>query len=1607
MICTYKYRGKTFNSEQELDDFLLEKDKYLHEFGDIVFSMTTSQSYSKSQVEQATKTAMEKKKAFDLETKRYTEDGLIEEYKKPYMGVNQFLEGLKNSDNKLLFPEFVEHNYWTNRFLAWSEADYNEDELQLFGFTKETAPKLDINPELLNFKPNPNWTLEQLQKEFDKVTTKEERELRDKMELKWKNQALFGDIIHFIGQKLFSTIKSGPDEGKMWIDIVDSDPGKFALQIDPKRYDDEKRPIREKFTDQQIQQAIDYFKKLKQNLEEQLGDTNLTFIPEPAALGTLNTSIKDVNYLIGRIDLLVVDSKGDAHIIDYKTSPKPYIKYNDAKKLGYTYQLATYTRILAQNGLRYNNIRSFVAPIQLEGFREDVDGFIFDTIKADTLLDELTNHIRTSENIIHNLDEVISIPENLTATAENLIANVDKHMKIFFPEYGKKKTEEEVKQMIEEARGFKRRTDLEKPYGFVPKGSTADPIIADTEVELIKKVMSYYNTLQEQVKGQTQIIKNALKEGIRNNTTDVSLPESSNTKNPAWLRDTLSKYLNNNWIVLEGDGYDSAQEYGIIFVQNKHTRHVEVITTSLNYLDYNPSKDSKMQNLTYGLGESDIVENSKGDSKMLLATNGNIRLIETMLVLNNMNFSDDIHIAQIHVVQPRHNRGTWSPNEQLEYSFSKLMDLAKAQGKDVGENNLKNGQGPVKFATKAQLALLTLKNIMNITGTRTAERFTGMATSINSLDQFIQTGNSEEVLLQLEELRTQIENDKELSRYIKNPDSVLEQPYHIREAITAYSQILWAIAECKGYNYKQQLKDHDGLMMGFFKGLYWQPLENPGNYASDILNTASRVMQEAYQNVRDTLSKEFRQVNIAVEKLKQQEGYSKLKEYTYGNQSSLYTDIVYKTDDGDLMVKNPWSDSWNLGEGKREFTKMFLMEINKDRYPRKTQLELDTMAKNGDYDFLKLPLVKASKSGRAAQRGVFDSFKNRIQRLTDKSYYRDKVSEFMTEEQEALYSQSEEVFKMNNIMDIGNGPNRKAFLAKQLAKDPGAFEIDLENILLIHKQAYTIQREMDQRMPIIKAAAFSLKMMADYQGDENGFKADFETIQQTVRNKIKNESLIDNPKWRTIAGITKDFQQMASFMALAFAPIQATGQTLNGLFTFLKLNWTSDREIFSKDHLVTSFTEVGADIVHFGTKPTKCEAINHVYGLNDMDMNSYAKNLSSNKHGIFHFFDRYAYKMSSRPDFYHRMTIFLSQMKADGCYEAHSLNEDGTLKYDCKKDKRYAALWNSPKGSKEYNEALSRYIVVAKQFVQEGAKNSDGTLFTLDVSNPKVLPRAYTTQEAESRKDVADSLFGYYDHTKKALFMGTYLGSLLGQMRNYWSAKKNQYLAPKGGNHIKGRWIHVKDEQGNHLYYKIKDNGEVDMSEITTEDTGIKVERWQGDYSEGVLVTLTGIMQEVWNNDDKSLGGMLATIREKYTNNPDENYRRCYLSNLKILTYDICMAVILGAICLGLQVVYDDLEDEAKKSEDLTDVILADLFGLAYKTFNYAKLDFFWWESIFSPTIDWNPFMVSSTINAVEQVVSVATGDRNVFAAVANTFGVARQNKPLFRYLAQQTQIIE
>jgi hypothetical protein len=119
MICTYTYKGRTFNSEAELDDFLLEKDRLLSEYGDIVFSVepTTAQTKARTTLADAATKAKERKKIWDSERVTYTEDGAIFGYARPYQGVNEFLSGLRNSEGKLFFPEFISHNYWSRRYL--------------------------------------------------------------------------------------------------------------------------------------------------------------------------------------------------------------------------------------------------------------------------------------------------------------------------------------------------------------------------------------------------------------------------------------------------------------------------------------------------------------------------------------------------------------------------------------------------------------------------------------------------------------------------------------------------------------------------------------------------------------------------------------------------------------------------------------------------------------------------------------------------------------------------------------------------------------------------------------------------------------------------------------------------------------------------------------------------------------------------------------------------------------------------------------------------------------------------------------------------------------------------------------------------------------------------------------------------------------------------------------------------------------------------------------------------------------------------------------------------------------------------------------------------
>jgi len=66
---------------------------------------------------------------------------------------------------------------------------------------------------------------------------------------------------------------------------------------------------------------------------------------------------------------------------------------------------------------------------------------------------------------------------------------------------------------------------------------------------------------------------------------------------------------------------------------------------------------------------------------MLKALNGNIRLIETMLVLNHLGFNRSIEIGNISVLHPNSKTtGLTASNRELLYCWNRLNSLSPVNG---------------------------------------------------------------------------------------------------------------------------------------------------------------------------------------------------------------------------------------------------------------------------------------------------------------------------------------------------------------------------------------------------------------------------------------------------------------------------------------------------------------------------------------------------------------------------------------------------------------------------------------------------------------------------------------------------------------------------------------------------------------------------------------------------------------------------------------------------------------------------------------------------------------------------------------------------------------
>ena len=1649
MTCKYNFKGQEFQSEEELNDFLLDTESTKSSLGDIVYSMTSQQRHYGQRFEEIQEDYKKlKDKGIQIKSLEESEEVEPEDLddigtlKYPYISVTDLIHTMPGRYTEQIFPIFKADEYWKQKFDDYRSGVFDSYEIQFI----EDIIK-DYKDTNGNYQPISDEKI--LNKIRDRIEGKVENGIR-KGGL-WKQQAICGNLIHEMFSRFYRDTVGykGSDgkwkKGKHLYQLKDS-PQEIVDYFD--QYLDNK--YRKYISPELLKSVVNQCIQFDDELREKYGKDAYIRTEQPI-VGNVQMESNDkhkVSNVIGKIDLIVVgdkDHNGEIGIIDFKCSPKNYTTsnmdnnpnyYNSAKILTFKYQLAVYREILKQQGINpTKEAELFVVPLKFEKFKMENGKVSFSGISSlgdlegGSMLQKLSNSDIGNErsNIDGNLAQVFPIKESYIKTSlesTNIIKNTKDVMDKWCPIKQKNTTTEGYKEYIESRGGIKYDSQINKYY-FKPSKTSDDGMITKEAssqdeatikiIEELKKRDEYNENFAINTSNSMRKAFNAYYKGEGENPIEqiqrgYSSSRTSNKRNASYVKSQLEKYQDTNvWKPVPSDQSDPLNQildqFGLLLFQNKASGLIEVVRISALY---DPRIKTPLPKGKYILGAflSDQVSHPSADSQTMISTKGNIELIETMVVLNQLNgsiFKGEITgIGKVKLLCPSQQTGLEVPNEQLLYNFDRLCK----QDPNIIKNNFitdSNSDGDIKMATYVHIIAQDFKEL------RSKEIKYGLASLDrdlkSSVARFDWKGKTQEEIKD-----ALIKLDKELvDKYPEVTQNIKEKVDDNSPQFKLHKDILYAIAELSGVKMLQQLEEQkkfDLNIAGDNIGLGGTMIDNPGTLQSAILNQATNQVTIAYQNTRDNILKFDTILREKIKKLKQSKRFNWISQNLTGNQTSVLYKSMYDKSSSDLKFVNPWDNNVSLTSEEREFLKYAIIKINATRG---NGLNLEKMLQNPDImenliandtegKYLRVPLVKGDFASEVAIRGgIINFIRDRFQylslwkkdtRIKLKKKIDDEVTGLLSTEKQNLVKKGDQWEAINTMSDLDDPKNFERRQDKINERGKAYFEHNLETLLLKQHSAYTMAEELNKVFPVIQSLLIHLNSQGAILNDS--FTNDMQYLLDYIKTKVHNQPMEDrNTQEAKLRDIANEGMKWASRLALAFNPRQMY-QFLDGVWQDIKLvmKWGKGDEAFSRENLTTAWKFVMSDLYgDYGDNRSITELLNIKYGINDMDMNTYIDRIKSDSTGLFtHFWDT-GFRFASRPDYYNRMTIFIAQMLADGSIKI----KNGKISEDSAHEDKSSI--------ENYNKAKSNYITLSRQLVEEGVESDNGTKFKLDLKKKFTLPKAYSNRESEGRKAFSDRIYGYYAHEKKSMFNSTFVGALTMQMNTYWSAKKNQYIQQRSYTQEGYYTDYVED--GIPYFWKCDENGNLEM---TTENTGLPVQVWKGKPQEGIIITLVNLGRAFKGDYQGLENAGLKGVKELLTNeNIDPDLRRLYSANLKQLWYDLFMLLFLGIFASNLM--HSGQKEFAKThtNENFGNALANTAINVGVGIIDSSADDFNFAKSIFGRGVQWTPFAISSMQNVVNQYKNMIQGNQDFYDAIIKTSAATRGTTPFWEFVKLNT----
>ena len=426
-----------------------------------------------------------------------------------------------------------------------------------------------------------------------------------------------------------------------------------------------------------LENLVSSFSDLKAEI---LKNGDVEFLPEL----TFETSDSESEPVIGRIDLITVSDSGRIGIYDFKISTKEYTDWSSAKKLSVDYQLAAYRALLANKGLPVQDASLNVIPIVVED--PDYEDESFNSFRFDTTENRLTSNYtnlnwrsgKYSKNIREHIKS--SLPEvNITP---RFTSDVSRLSEAAFGKITHLTVDDFEKSYVKKNRSTGEYYFLD--YIHEKKGESYTEVSAPSKAELRPKIEQYLaekdiydqEAYYQNIYDQIQILKETGK-----TTDEGTLFRNKEGSVHAYLLTTFAPFIDNpNFELLDIPEFarmgiyafkdDQTGIISFITLTNVDTRH----KLKLKY-DY----DSILSNIASS-------PETKGYKKVLTATAGNAKILETVLAINSLPAQfQNYKIGNILVVNHKLGQSDYISPDQLDVNFNFLA-------KHLGiENNFKSG----------------------------------------------------------------------------------------------------------------------------------------------------------------------------------------------------------------------------------------------------------------------------------------------------------------------------------------------------------------------------------------------------------------------------------------------------------------------------------------------------------------------------------------------------------------------------------------------------------------------------------------------------------------------------------------------------------------------------------------------------------------------------------------------------------------------------------------------------------------------------------------------------------------------------------------------------